>query len=186
CGVARSEWLQRSDHASAVLDWGYARCRDSLFSDLLALVSEPGQGPAANRNRRHVFGLAGDGGCPGAQAGRLMNVHEEEGQALPLALGFLIFIGLVVAAMLSLAYASELSTQRLGDQRNTVYSADGATDAAIQVGRVDPTVGAYGDARCHSTLPSSASAPFLLTTMSNGTAASVVCTWSSLPLNPDR
>ena len=27
-----------------------------------------------------------------------MNVHEEEGQALPLALGFLIFVGLVVGA----------------------------------------------------------------------------------------
>ena len=115
-----------------------------------------------------------------------MNVRDEEGQALVLALGFLIFVGLVVGAMLSLAYASELSTQRLGDQRNTVYSADGATDAAIQVGRIDATVGAYGDARCHPTLPSSASAPFLLTTTSNGTVATVLCTWSSDPLKPDR
>jgi hypothetical protein len=115
-----------------------------------------------------------------------VKVHEEDGQALVLALGFLIFVGLVIGAMLTLAYANELSTQRLGDQRNTAYAADGATDAAIQVGRVDATVGGYGDARCHATVPTSATAPILLTTTSNGTAASVICTWSSDPLQPDR
>ena len=114
-----------------------------------------------------------------------MNVHEEDGQALVLALGFLIFVGLVVGAMLTFAYASELSTQRLGDQRNRVYAADGATDAAIQVGRFDVTVGAYGDARCRAPL-STATSPILLTTTSNNTAANVVCTWSSDPLQPDR
>ncbi|MDP9299892.1 MAG: hypothetical protein M3P43_03205 [Actinomycetota bacterium] len=115
-----------------------------------------------------------------------MRVHEEDGQALVLALGFLVFVGLVIGAMLALAYASELSTQRLGDQRNAGYAADGATDAAIQVGRLDATVGAYGDARCHATLPSSATTPILLTTTGNDTVASVTCTWSSDPLQPDR
>jgi len=117
-----------------------------------------------------------------------VRLHEEDGQALVLALGFLIFVGLVVGAMLTLAYANELSTQRLGDQRNTVYAADGATDAAIQLGLVDATVGRYGDGRCQATLPSSAlpPTPILLTTTSNNTAANVVCTWSSDALNVDR
>src|SRR2546425_12912725 len=100
-----------------------------------------------------------------------MKMHEEDGQALVLALGFLIFVGLVIGAMLTLAYGNELSTQRLGDQRNTAYAADGATDAAVQLGLVDPTVGRYGDGRCQATLPSSAAppAPILLTTASNNT-----------------
>jgi hypothetical protein len=118
-----------------------------------------------------------------------VKVHEEDGQALVLALGFLIFVGLVIGAMLTFAYASELSTQRLGDQRNTVYAADGATDAAIQLGLVDATVGRYGDGRCQGTLPSSTTppTPILLTTTSNdNTAPSVVCTWSSDALNVDR
>jgi hypothetical protein len=114
-----------------------------------------------------------------------VRLHEESGQALVLALGFLIFVGLVVGAMLTFAYASELSTQRLGDQRNTVYAADGATDAAIQLGRFDTTVAAYGDARCRAPL-STATTPIFLTTTSNNTVASVVCTWSSDPLQPDR
>jgi hypothetical protein len=120
-----------------------------------------------------------------------VTLHEEDGQALVLALGFLIFVGLVVAAMLSLAYASELSTQRLGEQRNTVYAADGATDAAIQLGLVDASVGRYGDGRCQATLPSATTTPppgpILLTTTSNdNTVASVICTWSSDPLAVDR
>jgi hypothetical protein len=116
-----------------------------------------------------------------------MRWRDEEGQALVLALAFLTFAGLVIAATLTYAYASELSTQRLGDQRNTVYAADGATDAAVQIGRRDVALGAYGDARCHATDPTSATAPFLLTSTSNGnTTATVICTWSQDPLFPDR
>lgn len=118
-----------------------------------------------------------------------MTVHEEDGQALVLALGFLIFVGLVIGAMLTLAYGNELSTQRLGDQRNTTYAADGATDAAVQLGLVDPTVGRYGYGRCQATLPSVVmpTTPVLLTSTSNSnTTANVVCTWSSDPLKVDR
>jgi hypothetical protein len=113
--------------------------------------------------------------------------RDEDGQALVLALAFLTFAGLVIAATLTYAYASELSTQRLGSQRDTVYTTDGATDAAIQLGRRDVTLGAYGDARCHATDPASATAPFLFTTTSNdSTTATVICTWSQDPLFPDR
>lgn len=116
-----------------------------------------------------------------------MRLREDSGQALVLALAFLIFAGLVIAATLTYAYASELSTQRLGTQRNTTYTADGATDAAVQMGRGDVTLGAYGDARCHATDPTSATAPFLLTTTSNAnTTVTVICTWSQDPLLPNR
>jgi hypothetical protein len=117
-----------------------------------------------------------------------VKVHKEDGQALVLALGFLIFVGLVIGAMLTFAYANELSTQRLGDQRNTAYASDGAPDAAIQLGLVATTVGRYGDGRCQAGLPSSAMppTPILLATTSNNTAANVVCTWSSDALNVDR
>jgi hypothetical protein len=116
-----------------------------------------------------------------------MRWRDEGGQALVLALAFLTFAGLVIAATLTYAYASELSTQRLRDQRQTVYAADGATDAAVQIGRRDSTLGGYGDARCHATDPTSATAPFLLTsTSNNNTTATVICTWSQDPLFPDR
>jgi len=116
-----------------------------------------------------------------------MRWREEQGQALVLALAFLIFAGLVVAATLTYAYASELSTQRLGNQRDVTYTADGATDAAVQMGRADVTLGAYGDPRCQASAPTSVPATFLLTTTSNNnTVATVVCTWSQDPLFPDR
>jgi hypothetical protein len=116
-----------------------------------------------------------------------MQWREEQGQALVLALAFLIFAGLVVAATLTYAYASELSTQRLGTQRDTTYAADGATDAAVQMGRSDVTLGAYGDPRCQDpTLPLSTTGTVLLTTTSNGTPVSVACWWSPYSLKPDR
>jgi len=118
-----------------------------------------------------------------------MKVHEEDGQVLGLALAFLIFFGLVIGAMLSFAAASVLSTERLREQRSTVYAADGATDAAIQIGLTDTTVGAYGDGRCQASNPSSATAPILLTTTattSDATVAYVICRWSQDILQPYR
>lgn len=116
-----------------------------------------------------------------------MRFRDEGGQALVLALAFLIFAGLVIAATLTYAYASELSTQRLSSQRNTTYTADGAIDAVVQMGRGDVTLGAYGDARCQATDPTSVIAPFLLTTTSNeNTTVTVICTWSQDPLFPNR
>src|SRR4051812_4714041 len=115
-----------------------------------------------------------------------MRLQDDRGQALVLALAFLIFAGLVIAATLTYAYSSELSTQRLGDQRNTVYAADSAMESAIHIGRLDATVGAYGDSRCQASIPNSAGLPKLLVMTTNGLEASVVCTWSSDPLQPDR
>ncbi len=55
-----------------------------------------------------------------------MKAREEEGQVLLLALGFLVFFGLVIGSTLTFAQASLLSTGRLREQRDTVYAADGA------------------------------------------------------------
>jgi len=118
-----------------------------------------------------------------------MNVRDEDGQALVLALAFLIFFGLAIGAMLAFAGASVLSTERLREQRSTVYAADGATDAAIQIGLASPDVGAYADPRCHSANPTSVTGPILLTTnatTSDVTMANVICPWSQNLLQPER
>ena len=117
-----------------------------------------------------------------------MRVRHEDGQALPLALGFLVFFGLVIGAMLTFAGTSIRSTERLREQRSTVYAADGAIDAAIQVGRTDTGVGAYGDARCQAPGSSSATPALLTTTATtnDNTAATVICNWSPDFLQPDR
>ena len=117
-----------------------------------------------------------------------MRARDEDGQVLLLALGFLLFFGLVIGAMLTLAGASVLSTQRLREQRSSVYGADGAVDAAIQIARTDTGVGAYGDARCQPPNTSSAT-PVLLTTTAttpDATTAKVICNWSPDFLQPDR
>ncbi len=117
-----------------------------------------------------------------------MRAQDEDGQVLLLALGFLVFFGLVIGALLTFADASVRSTERLREQRATVYAADGALDAAIQVARTDTGVGGYGDARCQ--LPGTSSAtPILLTTTAttdDATVATVICNWSPDPLQPDR
>lgn len=118
-----------------------------------------------------------------------MNVRDEDGQALVLALAFLIFFGLVIGAMLAFAGASMLSTERLREQRSTVYAADGATDSAVQIALKNTGVGAYADPRCQASNPSTATGTILLTTTattSDATAASVICTWSQDPLQPER
>jgi type II secretory pathway pseudopilin PulG len=117
-----------------------------------------------------------------------MRARDEDGQALLLALGFMVFFGLVIGAMLTFAGASIRSSERLREQRSTVYAADGAIDAAIQAGRADTTVGAYGDARCQAPGTSSATPILLTTTATTGdaTVATVICNWSSDFLQPNR
>jgi hypothetical protein len=118
-----------------------------------------------------------------------VNVRDENGQALVLALAFLIFFGLVIGALLAFAGASVLATERLREQRSTVYAADGATDAAIQIGLASSGVGAYGDPRCQAANPTSATGPIVFTTTattSDATVANVICTWSQDPLRPER
>jgi hypothetical protein len=125
-----------------------------------------------------------------------VRIHDEEGQALLLALAFLIFASLVIGATLEFAYSSASTTFQLREQRDTVYTADGATDAAIQAGRVDNTVGGYGDPRCQANLPNPPATAtgtlFLTTTITNpvtnnATTASVICSYDPAAiLQPNR
>jgi hypothetical protein len=118
-----------------------------------------------------------------------VNARDEEGQALVLALAFLIFFGLVIGAMLTFAGASVLSTERLREQRLTVYAADGATDAAIQIALSNTLVGGYGDPRCQASIPTMATGTIFLTTTAtttDATVAKVICTWSQDPFQPER
>ncbi len=56
----------------------------------------------------------------------------EAGASLIIALAFLTLFGLMIPAILNLGSTNLKVTPRLGDQRSATYTADGATDAAIQ------------------------------------------------------
>ena len=73
------------------------------------------QGSATDHDLAHVVRRAGDGDGPGHEAGDRMNVRDEKGQALILALGFLMFFGLVIGVLLSLA-SSSVSSPRASSE----------------------------------------------------------------------
>jgi hypothetical protein len=104
-----------------------------------------------------------------------VRLRDEDGQALLLALGFILFFGLVIPAILGFAEASVRATTALREQRNIVYAADGAMDGAIQYGRRNPAVGAYGAVPC---LAYSATL--------NGKTATVTCVSVGSPTSMDR
>jgi hypothetical protein len=60
------------------------------------------------------------------------NAHPEDGATLILALIFVVLVGAIVAALLSLAGTNLLSTTNLQHQRNHEFAADAAVDGAIQ------------------------------------------------------
>jgi len=110
-----------------------------------------------------------------------VNVRRDDGQALLLALGFLLFFGLVVGALMSFVGANVLGTQRLREQRSTAYAADGAVDAAIQIARKDPSIGAFGAVPCMH------SSGFTTTaTTTDATVATVTCASLADPIDLDR
>ena len=98
-----------------------------------------------------------------------MNVRGEKGQALILALAFMMFFGLVIGVLLSLASSGVLSSSQLRQQRSTVYAADGATDAAIHIALTNIGVGAYGDPRCVNSNPTTVGSTVMLTTTATTT-----------------
>ena len=104
-----------------------------------------------------------------------MRFRDEDGQALLLALAFLVFFGLVIAVILGFAEASVRATTNLREQRDVVYAADGAMDGAIQYARVHPEAGAYGANPC-----------IAYTSALNGKTASVTCVSVGNPLSQDR
>lgn len=110
-----------------------------------------------------------------------MRLRDDDGQVLLLALGFLVFFGLVIGALMTFAGASVLASERLREQRSTVYAADGAMDAAIQAGRADKRIGAFGATPCMY------SSPFTVTaTTADATTATVDCLSVADPIDLDR
>ena len=59
-------------------------------------------------------------------------LRGEDGASLLLALAFLTAFSLLIPALLQLGVTNLLATSRLREQRDVVYTADGATDGAIQ------------------------------------------------------
>lgn len=100
---------------------------------------------------------------------------DEDGQALLLALAFLLFFGLVIAAILGFAEASVMKTANLREQRAVAYAADGAMDGAIQLGRWDLAVGAFGAVPC-----------ITYSVTLNGKTATVTCESVGNPLSDER
>jgi hypothetical protein len=60
-----------------------------------------------------------------------MGRRNEDGQALLLALAFLMIFGLVITGLTYFAGSSALATANLRKQRNVTYTADGGADGAI-------------------------------------------------------
>ena len=102
-------------------------------------------------------------------------LRDEGGQALLIALAFLIFFGLVIAVILGFAEASVRATVNLREQRAVVYAADGAMDGAIQYGRWNLEVGAFGKVPCVT-----------YSATLNEKIAAVTCVSVGNPLRDDR
>lgn len=103
----------------------------------------------------------------------------EDGQALLIALAFLLLFGVVIAVVLGFAEASVRATMNLREQRSVAYAADGAMDGAIAyaaspAGRADG-VGYFGRVPCIS-----------YSVVLNGETATVTCESVGNPLSENR
>jgi type II secretory pathway pseudopilin PulG len=74
---------------------------------------------------------------------------EEEGATLIIVLVFVMFIGLIIAAVLGLSGSDLLTTAKLQDQRSQEYSADGVAETLLQTARYETP--AQTDHLCGST-----------------------------------
>jgi hypothetical protein len=105
----------------------------------------------------------------------------EEGAALPLALAALIICSIVTAIIAQYSSAADLSSAHLGIERNNVYAANGAIDAAIKWAESDAAVvrgsaasGANPPAgTCATSAPGTAN--FFTTTTATGQTMNVSC-----------
>src|SRR5712691_1153937 len=138
-GALGAQWLHGIGDEGSVLEWHFVEPRG-------VRIELPGQWPPGHHRRRPFDRQQRGRVCGDRETDGLMRVmlRGDDGQVLPLALAFLVFFGLVIGGLLTFASASVLASERLREQRNTVYGADGATDAAIQYARLNAAVGAYG------------------------------------------
>jgi hypothetical protein len=106
----------------------------------------------------------------------------EEGAALPLALAALIICSIVTAIIAQYTSAADLASAHLGAERNNVYAANGAIDAAIKWAESDPASPLVRGVAAGSTPQTgtcATSAPgtsgFFTVTAPNGVAINVSC-----------
>jgi hypothetical protein len=114
----------------------------------------------------------------------MQRLRDEDGQALLIALAFLIFFGLIIGTVLWFAEASVRATTQLREQRDTVYAADGAMDGAIQYARSHPEAGAFGTFATCSSLGCVPCINYSATL--NGKTATVTCESLADPVDVNR
>jgi hypothetical protein len=110
---------------------------------------------------------------------RLQRRRDEDGFALPVALGVLIMCVIITAIIVSYTSSGELASTKLATERNNVYAAEGAINAAIKWAQADTTHGrgASSDSTC---LPANGSgATTFFTTTVNNVPVPVTCTSAS-------
>lgn len=69
---------------------------------------------------------------------------DERGASLIMALVFVTIFTAIAVAILDQASTGLIATERYRELRTSVYAADGGVDAAIEVVRADPLLGAVG------------------------------------------
>jgi hypothetical protein len=94
---------------------------------------------------------------------RRFRARGEDGASLLIALAFLTVFGLLIPAIVTLGGTNLLATNRLGEQRTDVYTADGALDGAIQ----------YIRQQAHNTCGKASYPDCSFSTTLNGTTATV-------------
>ena len=174
--IAR-HWMAMPKQRPAILPSQPALQPASFGDNVLKIINEPhGAGWASYR----------DGASP--QEENLMSARDEKGQALILALAFLMFFGLVIGVMLSLASASVLS--KLATPRAALNCVRGRRRDRRREPHRSGRTRTSAHTGCISMLPvrepHPLSSPILLD-QSSATSPdldrppSVVCTWSQEP-----
>ncbi|MCU1426089.1 MAG: hypothetical protein JWL83_89 [Actinomycetia bacterium] len=105
---------------------------------------------------------------------RLGARRDERGFALPMALAFLVISALMTTVILQYSGTAEVISGRFATQRNNLYAASGAIDAAIKYAQSDTTLTLGSGAPTDTTCPTTG-AQFFKTTAPSGAAVTVQC-----------
>jgi hypothetical protein len=110
---------------------------------------------------------------------RLGARRGERGFALPMALAFLVISALITTAILQYAGTGNVMSGRLAGQRNNLYAASGAIDAAIKYAQSDGSLTLGSGKPADTTCPSTG-AQFFKTAGPTGAAVTVQCSANPL------
>jgi hypothetical protein len=98
-------------------------------------------------------------------------LHGEQGASMAIILALIVILGLCVGAIAIQGQAGMLAVQGVKNQRQDVYGAEGAIDAAINYIRGDLTRGRWDDANC----PADTANPNFFSSPSDGGTVTVSC-----------